>query len=82
MAKLQTILANLHSRVKRKVIILDIRISRPRRNRFRHPDPFSIEGIEAEKANAARAGEIDWEVPVIDEEALDRLTTMFTIYPK
>ena len=22
----------------------------------------------------------DWEVPIIDEEALDRLTTMFTIY--
>ena len=22
----------------------------------------------------------DWEVPIIDEEALDRLTTMFTLY--
>ena len=24
----------------------------------------------------------DWEIPVISEETLDKLTTMFTIYPE
>ena len=26
--------------------------------------------------------EVDWDVPTIAEESLDKLTTMFTIYPE
>lgn len=94
-AKLQTILAELNAKVKRKVLVLDIRFAK-QRNRHLTLDPFSTvtassQDVQIESDNGNRhkwssdnstACDIgtDWEVPIIDEEALDRLTTMFTIY--
>lgn len=37
---------------------------------------FRLEG------DAEYVSEMDWEVPAVSEEAIGRLTTMFTIYPK
>ena len=34
------------------------------------------------KNPAAKKFDDDWEIPVISEETLDKLTTMFTIYPE
>ena len=34
-----------------------------------------------EPSTAVQESEYDWNVPTIAEESLDRLTTMFTIYP-
>ena len=34
------------------------------------------------KNPGAKRFDDDWEIPVISEETLDKLTTMFTIYPE
>lgn len=41
-------------------------------------DPFT----QQQSSFSTSESQVDWEVPVIAEESLDRLTTMFTIYPK
>ena len=38
--------------------------------------------IHFRKNPAAKKFEDDWEIPIISEETLDKLTTMFTIYPE
>ena len=42
-----------------------------------HPNAAAHE----EPSTAVQESEYDWNVPTIAEESLDRLTTMFTIYP-
>ena len=47
-----------------------------------HDAPLGSEDIPAvDPVAAEKSSSTDWEVPIISEEALDKLTTMFTIYP-
>ena len=79
-AKLQTILADLNSRVKRKVIILDCRFAKRRRSRAA-TDSFVIAEDSYNRMPDIQESPYDWDVPTVSEESLDKLTTMFTIYP-
>ena len=45
-------------------------------------DPFATDSYVDRMTGVEYESEFDWEVPIISEEALDRLPTMFTIYPK
>ncbi len=44
-------------------------------------DENSLEGGPNAFPQQEEKAATDWEVPTISEEALDKLTTMFTIYP-
>ncbi len=86
-AKLQTILAGLNAKVRRKVIVLDCRFAKRRRSRIM-ANLNNNEGNNGSNAFAVDNAEdfiqespYDWDVPTVSEESLDKLTTMFTIYP-
>ncbi|XP_059087881.1 uncharacterized protein LOC131884201 isoform X2 [Tigriopus californicus] len=89
-AKLQTILCTLNAKVKRKLVILDIRIADNSKGRSMRRqmslDPFATQnhfdgGTFGMEDQVITESDFDWDVPIIGEESIDKLPTMFTIYP-